>query len=202
MSRPTRTPRADASRNRERILNAARDLLADSGSAVQLPAVARAAGVGTGTVYRHFPTQADLIEAAAEQRFAEIEEYARTHCLPHPGQAVDRYLEHVGETLAADRGLSAAIESARHTPGSQPLGETRIRLEAIVGELIAVDRTAGALREDCTVGDVYMLVGAISATIGTGSGDWRRLLELARDGLRPRSTNPVIRQRRAPRSDT
>lgn len=183
---PPRRPRADAARNRARILAAARTLFAECGSEVQLPEVARAAGVGIGTVYRHFPTHIDLIEAAAEHRFAEIEAFARTECLQHsePGQALVRYLHHVGEVLAADRGLSASIEVARQSTGSEPRGETRARLEAVISELIERDRDAGTLRDDCTVADVYMIVGAISATIHNRSGDWRRLLDITLHGLR------------------
>jgi AcrR family transcriptional regulator len=185
LSSPARRPRADAERNRARILAAARALFAERGAEVQSPEVARAAGVGVGTVYRHFPTREDLIEAAAEQRFAEIEEFARTECPQWP-DAVARYLHHVGEVLATDRGLSAAIESARHSPGSEPRGEARTRLEAAVGRLIKQDQEAGTLRGDCTVADVYLVTGALSATIRTGSGDWRRLIDITLDGLRPR----------------
>ncbi|MFF0635602.1 TetR/AcrR family transcriptional regulator [Nocardia sp. NPDC004151] len=190
-SSQSRKPRADASRNRDRILEAARNLFAERGSQVQLPQVARAAGVGIGTVYRHFPTQADLIEAAAAQRFAEIEEYARTECLDHaaPGRAVLDYLTHVGEILAADSGLSAAIESARQSRGSEPRGAALEQLAEIIGTLIESDRAAGTVRPDLTVADVYMVVGALSATIRSGSGDWRRLLTLLSDGLRVQPSN-------------
>lgn len=188
MSRPTprRTPRADAARNRDRILATARTLFAEHGSGVQLPEIARAAGVGIGTVYRHFPTHGDLVEAAAAQRFAEIERFARD-CLTSapPGSALGRYLHHVGEILAADRGLSAAIESTRRSTGSEPRGEARAGLEAVLGEVIELDRAAGTVRADCTVADVYMIVGALSATIRTAAGDWRRLLTIVLDGLRP-----------------
>ncbi|GAB0106209.1 TetR/AcrR family transcriptional regulator [Nocardia sp. JMUB6875] len=183
-SSPSRKARADASRNRDRILEVARNLFAERGSQVQLPEVARAAGVGIGTVYRHFPTQADLIEAAAAQRFAEIEEYARTCLGGEPGRGLWRYLNHVGETLEADSGLSAAIEAARHSRGSAPRGEALAGLEAVIGDIIESDCAAGALRADLTVADVYMMVGALSATISTGSGDWRRLLALQFEGLR------------------
>ncbi|MVU76730.1 TetR family transcriptional regulator [Nocardia sp. ET3-3] len=168
------------------MLEAARNLFAERGSRVQLPEVARAAGVGIGTVYRHFPTQAALIEAAAAQRFAEIEEYARTECLrrAEPGQGLLRYLTHVGETLAADSGLSAAIEAARDSRGSEPRGEALDRLAVVIGGIIESDCTAGALRADLTVADVYMVVGALSATIRADSGDWRRLLALLFEGLR------------------
>ncbi len=185
---PRRT-RADAARNRDRLLDAARELFAEKGSQVQLPDVARAAGVGVGTVYRHFPTLAELVDAAAEQRFTEIENYARAECLAHAGEGLRRYLTHVGELLSADQGLSAAVEAARRSPGSEPRGSSRARLETVVGEIITRDREAGALRQDCTAADAYMLVGAISATIRTGSGDWRRLLELMLDGLRPRDSS-------------
>lgn len=152
-----------------------------------LPEVARAAGVGIGTVYRHFPTHADLVEAAAEQRFAEIERFARTECAADtgPGSALARYLTHVGEVLSADRGLSAAVEAARRSAGSEPRGEARARLEAAIGEILERDHAAGALRADCGPADVYMIVGALSATIRTESGDWRRLLEFVLAGLRP-----------------
>jgi AcrR family transcriptional regulator len=183
---PPHRPRADAARNRARIVAAARMLFAERGSAVQLPEIARAAGVGIGTVYRHFPAHADLVAAAAEHRFAEIEEFARTECLhAEPGQALARYLRHVGEVLAADRGLSASIEAARKSTGSEPRGETRARLEAVIGQLIERDRGAGTLRDDCTIADVYMIVGAMSATIRTGAGNWQRLLEITLDGLCP-----------------
>ena len=183
---PGRNRRADAARNRARIVAAARTLFAERGTEVQLPEVARAAGVGIGTVYRHFPAHADLVEAAAEYRFAEIEEFARTECLrAEPGQALARYLRHVGEVLAADRGLSASIEVARQSAGSEPRGEARDRLESAISAVIARDRAAGALRDDCTVADAYMIVGAISATIRNGAGDWRRLLDITFDGLRP-----------------
>ncbi|WP_246256849.1 TetR/AcrR family transcriptional regulator [Amycolatopsis anabasis] len=185
---PGRKPRADAERNRARVLEAARALFTERGDAVQLPEVARAAGVGVGTVYRHFPTRSDLVEAAAEHRFAEILEFARAECLtdPDPARALPRYLRHVGEVLDHDRGLSASIEAARGSTGSEPRGETRERLEGVVGEIVDRARAAGALRPDCTVADVYLLTGCLSAAIRTGSGDWRRLLDLALDGLRPR----------------
>ncbi|GLY85782.1 TetR/AcrR family transcriptional regulator [Actinoallomurus iriomotensis] len=191
MSRPpsaSRRPRADAERNRLRILDAARTLFAERGAEVQMPEIARTADVGIGTVYRHFPTQRALIEAAADHRFAEIQNFARTECLDNasPGTALACYLRHVGEVLAGDRGLSIAIETSRATPGSEPRGTVRADLESTVRLLIEKDQAAGAIREDCTVGDVYMIAGSLSAAIRTGSGDWRRLLDLVLDGLRPR----------------
>lgn len=180
-----RRPRADAERNRARVLEVARALFAERGDEVQLPEVARAAGVGVGTVYRHFPDQQALVEAAAEQRFADIEHYARTRCLDGRS-GLKRYLHHVGEVLSQDRGLSAAIEAARNSAGNEPRGAARTSLETVVAQVIAQDQAAGVLRDDCTVGDVYLFVGCLSSVIRTGSGDWRRFLHVVLDGLRPR----------------
>ncbi|WP_027942623.1 TetR/AcrR family transcriptional regulator [Amycolatopsis taiwanensis] len=180
-----RRPRADAERNRARVIEAARTLFGERGDEVQMPEIARAAGVGVGTVYRHFPDRQALVEAAAEHRFAEIERYARTRCLGGD-LGLARYLRYVGRMLSRDRGLSSAIETSRGSTGSEPRGEARARLETVVAQVIARDVEAGALRPDCTVGDVYLLVGCLSSVIRTGSGDWRRFLDLALDGLRPR----------------
>jgi AcrR family transcriptional regulator len=191
LSTPSRRPRADAERNRTRVLEAARALFAERGDEVQLPEIARAAGVGVGTVYRHFPNRQALVEAAAEHRFAEIEEFARTSCLGgDPAQALARYLHHVGDVLSRDRGLTSAIEATRGSAGSEPRGEARARLEAVLEQVIERGRAAGGVRRDCTVGDVYLLAGCLSSVIRTGSGDWRRFLDLALDGLRPRSGTP------------
>jgi AcrR family transcriptional regulator len=170
------------------VLDAARTLLAERGDEVQHAEVARAAGVGVGTVYRHFPTRQALVEAAAEHRFAEILEYAHTDCLggPDPGQGLARYLRHVGEVLDSDRGLSASIEAARDSAGSEPRGEIRAQLEAVVAKLLEQGQSAGTLGQDCTVADIYMVTGGLSAVIRTGSGDWRRFVDIVLDGLRRR----------------
>jgi AcrR family transcriptional regulator len=170
------------------VLAAARALFAERGDEVQMPEVAQAAGVGVGTVYRHFPTRQALVEAAAERRFAEIAEFARAECQDQvePGQGVARYLRHVGEVLAADRGLSVAVQAVRGAAESEPRGPARRELETVVAQLIQQDQAAGTLRQDVTTEDVYLLVGALSATIRTSSGDWRRLVDLALNGLRTR----------------
>src|SRR5882724_12044743 len=118
---PARRPRADAERNRQRVVETARALFAERGDEVQHAEIAREAGVGVGTVYRHFPTRQSLVEAAAERRFAEILEFARGLDGEHDGLA--RYLEHVGVVLDTDRGLSAVIEAVRGSTESEPRGQ-------------------------------------------------------------------------------
>ena len=179
-----RKPRADAERNRAKVLEAARELFADRGDDVQMPEVARAAGVGVGTVYRHFPTRQALVEAAAEHRFAEILDFARAQCAGS-ADGLARYLRHVGEVLDVDQGLSASIEAVRRVGGSERHGQVRERLDAAVAGLVAEGRAAGALRADCTVSDVHMVVGGLSAIIRLG-GDWQRFVEIALNGLRSR----------------
>ncbi|OXM46913.1 TetR/AcrR family transcriptional regulator [Amycolatopsis alba DSM 44262] len=164
------------------MVEAARTLFAERGDEVQMPEIARAAGVGVGTVYRHFPDRQALVEAAAERRFAEIEEYARANCFGE-GSGLERYFRYVGELLSSDRGLTAAIDSARGRPGSEPRGAAREGLETVVAEVITHDQAAGLLRSDCTVADVYLLVGALSGVIRTGS-DWVRFLDLTLSALR------------------
>jgi hypothetical protein len=123
-----------------------------------------------------------------QHRFAEIEEFARIECLERVGsrQALAHYLNHVGEVLATDRGLSASIEAVRGSAESEPRGEARARLEVIVGKIIERGQAVGAVRHTCTVADVYMIVDALSAVIRTGSGDWRRFLDITLNGLHNR----------------
>ncbi|MBT2468400.1 helix-turn-helix transcriptional regulator [Streptomyces sp. ISL-66] len=194
-SRPStpalRKPRADAERNRARLLAAACALFEERGDEVQMPDVARAAGVGIGTLYRHFPSRQALVEAAAEQRFAEILRLAQTDCLRDPasGKGLARYLHHVGRVLSEGRGLSASV--AATVGSSAPGGEMLAQLELAVGALISQGRAAGTLRADLTVADVYMLVAGLSGIIRTGSGDWHRFIDLAFDGLGPRGDDPA-----------
>ncbi|MFE2286715.1 TetR/AcrR family transcriptional regulator [Streptomyces sp. NPDC059443] len=168
------------------MLEAACALFEERGDEVQMPEVARAAGVGIGTLYRNFPSRQALVEAAAEHRFAEILRLAHAECLREPGsgQGLARYLHHVGRILAEGQGLTASVAAVMGS--SAPRGETLAQLETVVGNLIDQGRSAGTLRGDLTVRDVYMLVGGLSAIVRTGSGDWHRFIDLAFDGLRPR----------------
>ncbi|MFT2014958.1 TetR family transcriptional regulator [Streptomyces sp. 796.1] len=186
-----RKPRADAERNRTRVLEAARALFTARGEDVQMPEVARAAGVGIGTVYRHFPSRAALIEAAGEQRHAEIVTFGRTRCVPCPDAAdgLARYLWHIGEVLATDRGLTASIEA---TLGSaRPKGTAAERTEAIAAELIARARAQGTIRPDIEVIDLSMIVCGLAAVIRNGTGDWRRYLAITLAGLGDAAAGPL-----------
>lgn len=180
----TRKLRTDAARNRDQVLATATALFAERGDEVQMADVARAAGVGVGTIYRHFPTRRALIEAAAEQRFAGILEHVRRTCLPNPDtrQALAGFLSHVAEVHEQGRALSGTIESM--LGDTEPRGAVRDDLAELGAELLARGRADGTIRADATVADLYMIVGAVATISRDGFGDWRRFIELALDGLR------------------
>jgi hypothetical protein len=84
--------------------------------------------------------------------------------------------------LYRERGLSASLEAAMGSP--EPRGEMRAQLESVAGTLIDRGKAAGGLRRDATVADVYMIVCGLAAVIRFRSGDWRRFVDVALDGLR------------------
>jgi len=149
--------------------------------------IARAAGVGIGTVYRHFPSRQGLIEALADIRFAEIAAFGGklAEQVPDKTGHLARYLNHVGEVLESDKALSAAIESARGEAGSPPRGSAKAKLETVIADFLKRDKVAGRVRPDISTGDVYLMVGGLSAIIRTESGNWRRYVELVLRGTRP-----------------
>ncbi|MFU9036785.1 MULTISPECIES: TetR/AcrR family transcriptional regulator [Streptomyces] len=183
-STPQRRPRADAERNRARVLEAAREVFRARGDEAQMPEVARAAGVGIGTVYRHFPGRAALIAAVGEQRQAEIVEFGRGRCLASAtaAEGLVAFVEHIGEVLDAERGLSASIEAAFGS--TEPTGEGRAQAEAVAGQLLARGKDEGTVGADAEVGDVVMIVCGLAAVIRHDAGDWRRYVRTACAGLR------------------
>ncbi|MFI9506420.1 TetR/AcrR family transcriptional regulator [Nocardia sp. NPDC052566] len=184
-SETSRKLRTDAARNRDQVLETATALFTTRGGAVQMADVAREAGVGVGTVYRHFPTRQALIEAVAEQRFAGILDYVRRACLPNPDtrQAVAEFLIHVAEVHERGRALSGAIESV--LGDTEPRGEIRTQLGELGEQLLSRGRAEGTIRSDATVADLYMLVGAVATISRDAIGDWHRFIDLALDALRP-----------------
>jgi AcrR family transcriptional regulator len=179
--------RADARRNRERILEGARQVFGECGNEAQMDDVARAAGVGVGTVYRHFPDKEALMAELIRQKFVLFAERAR-EALAQDGEPFELLaellranLEHAARDAATQYALMAAGERAWE-------GTVREReeLAALVGELIGRAQRAGAMRADVGVEDVPMLMCGISATMGRAvpGFDWRRHFELMLDALR------------------
>ena len=188
MSSPaTQTPkpqRADARRNRERILEAARVVFAQQGAEAQMDDVARAAGVGVGTVYRHFPHKDALmgeLVASKFRTFAVNAEVALT--VADPWEAFAGLLRQNAETCARDMGIQQAL-GREQGAWAVALPELE-RLNRLANQLIARGQAAGVLRADLVVADIPMLMCGLSATQAVPGYDWRRHLEMLLDAMRP-----------------
>jgi AcrR family transcriptional regulator len=179
--------RADARRNRERVLEAAQAAFGDEGSDVSLDEIARRAGVGAGTVYRHFATKEALFEAVVFDRMAELVEEARVLSDdPDPGRAFSTFVERLAREGARKRDLVEAL--ARDGIHLQ-LGEAPMLLALIdvLAGLLRRAQSAGAVRKDISVDDVVaVLTGAAYAICHAQADEGRagRLLAIMYDGLR------------------
>jgi AcrR family transcriptional regulator len=183
-STSARPLRADARRNRERILDAARCACAEHGSRVQMDDVARGAGVGVGTVYRHFPTKEALIQALVAEKYRVAVENARAALeVDDPWESFAEMLRRNAEVMARDATLRDAL--SRLGPDAPPAPEGRAELEAIGGRIMARAQAAGVLRDDVGVDDIGLLMSGLCASMSRPGPAWRRHLELLLDGLRP-----------------
>ena len=181
-----RALRADARRNHEAVITAARKLFADQGLDAQMPDVAKAAKVGVGTVYRHFPTKEDLIAALVAQRFERLAEKARE------GLEADNAWEGVCELIRFSARIQADDRGLCEVMGSRPDLMEAAALEAGLPELcdrlVKRAQRSGELRRDLAWEDIPMIacgLGRITqATVGPATGRWPRLVEIILDGLR------------------
>jgi AcrR family transcriptional regulator len=180
---PERSLRADARRNRERILDAAREAFADEGSSAQIDAIARRAAVGVGTVYRHFPTKEALIEELMAEKFRAFTENAREAlAIDDPWEAFTGLLRRNAALMAADAALRD--ELARSGAVIEVDAEETVELRAIGSQLIERAQHAGAAREDLTIDDIPMLMAGLCSSMAVPGCDWRRHLDLLIDGMR------------------
>ncbi|GAA4256095.1 TetR/AcrR family transcriptional regulator [Dactylosporangium darangshiense] len=182
MSKPLR---ADARRNRERVLEAAQDVFAAEGVGAPTEAVARRAGVGIGTVFRHFPTKEALLEAVLVERLRGLAEHARAaYAEPDAGAALFGFLEHVVAQSAAKNAFADALAGAG-VDVSSVFGEVRAELLGAVEALVLRARDAGALRPDVgPVEVVAVLVGASHAARWAPEAARARTVAVVLDGLR------------------
>jgi AcrR family transcriptional regulator len=176
--------RADARRNRERVLAAARTVFAEHGREAQMDDVARRAGVGVGTVYRHFPTKEALVTALALDLFEGLVKAAREALKMEDGwEAFVHALWAGGELLASDRAFTE-IASQTEMPISPELAA---ELTGVFEQLVARAQAAGALRTDLVLDDIPMLmcgIGAATAKPHECPEAWKRHLSIVIDGLR------------------
>ena len=182
----TRRLRADAVRNREKVLEAARAAFAEHGAEAQMEDVARRAGVGVGTVYRHFPTKQALAEALIEERFDRTIDFVREliDAEPDPWRAIERCFEYCAATQERDRAW-AAVLALMAGGATGPREHQMQELLALEEQLIARARAAGVVREDLTAADMPALFCALASVVQAGGRNWRRYLDLLLDGLRP-----------------
>jgi AcrR family transcriptional regulator len=180
-----RKPRADAIRNRERVLEAAKAVFSQGGPEASLEAVARRAGVGIGTLYRHFPTREALYEAVYRHEVEQLVELARhLEAETTPVEALRRWLQAGVEFMATKKGMAAALAMAAQ--GSPDLVAYSLdRLTRAMGELLQRAAAAGEIRIDIGPEDLLRtLVGMCYAHDRPG---WQakvlRLVDVFIDGL-------------------
>jgi AcrR family transcriptional regulator len=172
--------RADARRNRERILKAARREFADQGVHSQIDDVAKRAKVGVGTVYRHFPTKEALLDALVREHFEEIAGFAREAL--ERDDAWEGFCEvmwRAAEYNAKDLGFCESIASSDKSSIIEEVG-----LLASTRELIARAQAQGRMRPDATEQDVSIMMIGASAVMRLYPAAWRRYIALVLDGLR------------------
>jgi len=170
--------RADAARNREKVLQAARQAFAESGYGVPLDEIASRAGVGPGTVYRHFPSKEALFEAVVTARITDLVSDARARAdADDPGEAFFGFLARIAGEAAAKRDLPDAISVS---------GSLREDLFAALDLLLRRAQQAGAVRAGIVTSDLIVLLKGMFAGL-TGSTDpavHERVFAVLADGLR------------------
>jgi AcrR family transcriptional regulator len=192
MPAAVRSTRADARRNRERIVEAARAAFAEQGPDAQIDDIARRAEVGVGTVYRHFPTKDALVAELIRLKLTALRDRARRKLDQggDPGAAFRGFLQEQAEVIAKDAALQRMLW-AETEEAMAPVAPLFDEVNQAVGELIRRAKEAGAVRLDLEVDDVRTFMcglGAIMAADARGvmRFDWRRQFEFMLDGLRPR----------------
>jgi AcrR family transcriptional regulator len=188
--------RRDAQRNRERILAAARTLLARDGVDASVEDVTREAGVGMGTLYRHFPTKEELVDAVLGDAFTEIVRFAEEAVAEEDAWlGFTRFLEQALAQHALNRGLKDVLATSEL--GRKRAEAMRARMRPLLRELIGRAQAQGTLRPDFTPEDVPMVFWTsgrvIEATETVAPDYWRRCLGLLLDGLRASAATPLAR---------
>ncbi|MDQ3642999.1 MAG: TetR/AcrR family transcriptional regulator [Actinomycetota bacterium] len=179
--------RSDARRNRQRVLEAAQEAFATEGLAVPLDEIARRAGVGAGTVYRHFPSKETLFEAVVFDRLQRLVGEARSLASSkEPGEAFFGFLSRMVEEGVAKKDLLDALTGAGI---DVDIGNSQVSrdLRGVVGELLASAQRAGAVREDVGVAEVMVILLGTSLAVrhhAKDGGESDRIVAVVCDGLR------------------
>ena len=179
--------RADAARNRDRILDVAAEVFGEQGADAHTEEIAVRAGVGVGTVFRHFPTKAELLQAVLERMFEHLTEAARRGLeASDPGEAFFGALMRLVDGAAAKKAVADALSSAGVDPRKRAWAGP---LRDALSELLGRAQAAGAVRADLSVTELMAVVVAASRAAEYAGKDKslrRRCTALVLDGLRTR----------------
>lgn len=190
MDSARRKPRSDAARNRESLIEAAKKVLAGGGPAASLEAVAREAGVGIGTLYRHFPTREALFQAVYRYEVDQLVERANTlEVQMSATDALRGWLHALVDLVETKRGLLGTL-ALTPTEGSKAMyAEVSQHLQLAVGRLVAAAIRDGAVRPDITSDDLLSTVYAIGYAKPAGP-EWKRqvlrVIDIFLEGIRIR----------------
>ena len=185
--------RSDARRNRERLVASARELLASEGVDVSVDEITRHAGLGMGTLYRHFPTKEELVDAVLEDAFAELVELAEQAAAAEDAWAgLTGFMEQALASHAANRGLKDVLATQEHGARRRAMRE---RIQPLLRKVIERAQAQGALRPDFTAEDLSLVFWAVGRVIETTADiapqQWRRHLGFLLDGLRASAATPL-----------
>ena len=190
-----RPVRKDAQRNRDRLLTVAVSAFTKDANA-SLDGIAKTAGVGIGTLYRHFPTREALIEAAYRNEVEKLCDYApqllKTHA---PDVALGMLMERFIDYMSIKRGMAEALRAVV-AAGGNPFNQSRARLTDAVALLLQAGKDAGVLRADVEATDVLSMSSAF-LNLGENAAQARRLAAILIDGLRYRAALPIAKASRA-----
>jgi AcrR family transcriptional regulator len=185
----TRPQRADARRNRDRLLEVAVRAFSQEGPDVTLDSIAKSAGVGIGTLYRHFPTREALVEAAYRSELARLCDGVDGLLRDQPAdRALRTWMDRFIDYMATKRGMADALRAVIES-GGNPYEQSRGRLLAAVGALLAAGAETRTLRTDVDPADVLASLSGVSLVAGKPAqrDQAGRLLDLLVDGLRYRA---------------
>ncbi|MFF8975064.1 TetR/AcrR family transcriptional regulator [Streptomyces sp. NPDC014995] len=180
---PRRT-RSDALQNRERLLEVAARVFAEQGLDTAPAAIAKQAGVGVGTLYRHFPTREALIDAAYRHQLARVCEKAAELLTRTPAADATRmWMEHFLDYATAKSGMSAALNTVIAS-GVDPYADSRTLLTGAVASLLDAGARDRSLRTDVTADDVLLLMAGVAYSVQHSTKEQaRRLIDLLMDAL-------------------
>ncbi|MGH9079787.1 MAG: TetR/AcrR family transcriptional regulator [Acidimicrobiales bacterium] len=181
---PDRPKRADARRNQQRLVAAAREVFAEAGVGAAMEAIARKAGVGVGTLYRNFPQRIDLVEAVYSTDVKELSEAAKTAVATlEPWPALVAFFEAFVRYARTKRTLLGELQQAfEKNPALR--SHSRELINAAFGLVIDRAREAGAIRDDIDGSDVTQLVSPVCTNPAIPTEQVERLVAMILDGLR------------------